>query len=191
MSFSTNSLAIYLGMGSALLAALNLLRLKNQMVKDWVTDNWKGFLRDENDEWPACIGLFGALAICNYTTGLRSMVVLGSACCTTGDAFACFLGRIFPNSYEIRKGKSVAGFLGAAVTTSVHSFLYMYLMGYLAPDYWTYLCVLFIGFWIGGMSDFLPSREIGLDDNFTTIVYGSHLWLLFFKMMPEMVVGLE
>ena len=118
-------------------------------------------------------------------------MVLGCACCTTGDAFACFLGKIFPNSYEIRKGKSVAGFLGAAVTTSIHSFLYLYLMGYLSPDYGTYLCVLVVGFWIGGMSDFLPSREIGVDDNFTTIIYGSHLWLAFFTVLPWMGVGLE
>jgi hypothetical protein len=71
MSFSTNSLAIYLGFASASLAALNLLRLNSQTVKDWVNENWKGFLREEDDDWPAVIALFAAIAISNYTTGLR------------------------------------------------------------------------------------------------------------------------
>jgi L-rhamnose mutarotase len=60
-----------MGVGSACLAALNLLRLNSKTVKDWVNENWKGFLREENDEWPAVIALIAAVSISNYSTGLR------------------------------------------------------------------------------------------------------------------------
>ena len=76
--------------------------------------------------------------------------MLGITCCTTGDAFACFMGRYYPNSTEIRKGKTVVGFLGAAITTSVHSWAYLYFLGRIPTDLVSSLIVLLAGFFIGG-----------------------------------------
>ena len=109
--------------------------------------------------------------------GDRHYSVLGAMCCTTGDAFACFFGRIFWDSRVIRNGKSVAGFLGAGVATAVHAVGYVYFCGYFVEVGVFAVGLVFVGgFFIGGISDFLPSREIGLDDNFTAIIYGSFMW---------------
>ena len=187
----TNTIALYFGFCVVIFSILNIIRLCSPTVKSWVRNNWKGFLRDEEKErWPAIFSLLAAITLSNLTTGLRVIVILGCTCCTTGDAFACFMGRAFPNSREIRNGKTWAGFLGAGILTSIHNWLYLALSGYIVSDLWTSLVVLFWGFLIGGVADLLPSKEIGLDDNFTTITIGSHAWLALYKMSPHLFVNL-
>lgn len=186
LSNSATSMGCYYGFVSFLLAILNIIRLCVPSVKQWVSLNWKGFQRNEDTErWPAVFSLQAALSLANLATGMRTIVVLGVTSCTTGDAFACFMGRLFPNSREIRNGKSIAGFLGAGILTAIHCLCYCVSMGYIQNDLWTWLNVLFWGFWIGGISDFLPSKEIGLDDNFTTVTLGTAFWYSFTTISPH------
>jgi dolichol kinase len=178
---SEMTLAFYWSVAFFGLGALNLIRLYSPAAQRWSEVNLKGFLReDENKQkqrWPAIFSLFGALVLTLVVFGNRHVTILGTICCTSGDAFACFCGRIWPKSNEIRKGKSVAGFLGASLATAVHTLLYLYFCDYLAVVSVWNLAILGLGaLFIGGMSDLLPSREIGLDDNFTTIAYGSVMW---------------
>ena len=55
---STTTMACYFTVASGFLAILNLIRLWSPTVKTWVRENWKGFLRDEdNEKWPAIFSL--------------------------------------------------------------------------------------------------------------------------------------
>lgn len=118
----------------------------------------------------------------------RSFVVLGSICCTTGDAFACFMGRLFPKSQPIREGKTVAGFLGAACFTAIHALAYLILSGYVAQiTIFSIVALAAAAFVIGGLADLLPAKEIGMDDNFTTIFYGTMMWWAYLSVMPTLV----
>jgi len=95
-----------------------LLRLHNKKIQSYVKENWKGFLRSDDENWPAIIVYFLAMGISVYITDDKIITLLGIAACSTGDAFACFAGRTFPNSNEIRKGKTWAGFMGASIANS-------------------------------------------------------------------------
>jgi len=95
-----------------------LIRLHNQNVHSWVKKNWKGFFRSDDEKWPAILVYFLAMAISVYITDNKIITLLGIAACSTGDAFACFAGKTFPNSKEIRKGKTWAGFIGASLANS-------------------------------------------------------------------------
>lgn len=174
------------------LGALNLIRLYSPDAQRWSEVNFKGFLReDENKQkqrWPAVFSLIGALALTLLVFDNRHVTVLAAICCTSGDAFACFCGRLWPKSTQIRHGKSVAGFLGASLATAVHSLLYLYICDYLAVVSVWNLAILGLGaLFIGGVSDFLPSREIGIDDNFTAIVYGSSMWWAYLTLFSGSV----
>jgi dolichol kinase len=178
---SPMTLAYFWLIGLIGLGTLNLIRLYSPAAQRWSEANLKGFLReDENKQkqrWPAVFSLIGALVVTLVVFGNRHVTNLGTICCTSGDAFACFCGRIWPKSTEIRQGKSVAGFLGAGLATALHTLVYLYFCGYLAVVSVWNLSILGLGaLFIGGMSDLLPSREMGLDDNFTAIAYGSVMW---------------
>jgi dolichol kinase len=129
------TLAYFWSVGLIGLGTLNLIRLYSPAAQRWSEVKLKGFLReDENQQkqrWPAVFSLIGALVLTLVVFRNRHVVVLGTICCTSGDAFACFCGRIWPKSTEIRQGKSVAGFLGASLSTTVHTLLYLYFCGYL------------------------------------------------------------
>jgi len=85
----------------------------------------------------------------------------------------------------------VAGFLGAGISTAIHSLFYVYVWGYIEKDMRSYGIMLVMGFLFGGLSDLMPSREWGLNDNFTTIIYGCHFWWIFAKFNPGFFRGME
>lgn len=189
---STGTLAFYWSMSLVGLGILNLIRLNYPAAQAWSEVNFKGFLRtDENNQkqrWPAIFALIGGLVVTLIVIANRHITVLGAICCTSGDAFACFLGRIYPKSTLIRPGKSIAGFLGASVSTAVHTMVYLYFCGYIAVlSTWNFAILSIGAFFIGGLSDLLPSREIGIDDNFTAIVYGSFMWWAYLTLIPGCV----
>jgi len=75
-------------------------------------------LRSDEEKYPAIFVFFLAIALSVCITDSKIITLIGVTACTSGDAFACFVGKTFPNSTEIRKGKTYAGFLGAAIATS-------------------------------------------------------------------------
>jgi len=95
-----------------------LIRLNSSSVQSWVKKNWKGFFRSDDEKWPAILVYFLAMAISVLITDDKIITLLGIAACSTGDAFACFAGKTFPDSIAFRKGKTLAGFLGASVANS-------------------------------------------------------------------------
>lgn len=185
--YTNTKLAIVWTSASIVQSFFNLIRLNSEYVRVWVKNNWKGILRNDDEKWPAILVYFLAMGMSVYITDDKIITQLGIVACSTGDAFACFVGRAFPNSTEIRKGKTWAGFMGASISNSQHCWLYLYISGRIVGDLRTNILALVAGFFIGGLSDQVPSKEICLDDNFTSTLSGSLMWYAFLKVCPILI----
>ena len=188
---STRTQGIYMAVAAAFLTVLNILRIYTKSVKIWVQENWKGFLKNEDDHWPASLSLFFSISQINFSIGSRAIVQLAIAQCTTGNTVSFFMHNLWPENFQIRKGKTLLSFLAAGFMTSIHSWGYLYFSGHIITDLYASLIVLIVGFQIGGLTDLLPSKEIHLHDNFTGMVMSGYSWLQFFRMNPQIVDGMS
>lgn len=70
-------LRYYIFFGTFVLGVINIIRLYNKTVEEWIEENMKGFLIkdiDNDQRWPAVFTLFLSILVCLKTVDNKSIV---------------------------------------------------------------------------------------------------------------------